>query len=1110
MKRKRLTVMICLIVCSLFMQFLPHGVSATVNPTSIGLTEFALKASQNGWGYVYGTYGQIITQSMIDGKARQYPSVFSEIMSDGRTAYQHAQKWIGHRAADCVGLMKAYLWWQGDSAGPSYVSAQDKSANGLYYSSAVRGSIPAIPDIHGLLVWREGHIGVYIGNGEVIESRGVEYGVVKTRLTDRNWTAWCKHPSISYPTTGWVSITGKSSYYRDGQYVTGMQVIDGKTYFFGPDGFRLTGFQSVGGQFYYFTADGTLPTGWQSIEGSRYYLGTDGIARTGWQNIDGQSYLFSPLGIMLTGWQEQSGAAYYLNSNGNPLTSSQEIDNRQLTFSPSGQLLTGWQMQGDNWLYYDRFGQPVSGMQLIDGMAYWFDENGVRQTGWQTVSGKPRYFDPATGAGLASGLQTAENQPVLINTDSSLNQTAGLFFSSGQVYWSDSSGNPFQGQQTLLAYPAGASLLESGEPVSVNLLFAADYTLQLKNQDTFDLDQTSLNLLDLADPVQTGQLATVGQILPPEAVLTAKWLSLDPSVASVDASGLVSAVGPGRTLIIYLTSTGEYASSQVTVLPDPASLPQDDSPLVLQPGRSADLATDILPGNLLTACAFSSSAPDVVSVSPAGRLLAIKAGTASIQVSLGGQVLLNRQIQVEIPLLGLSAKRTALTIPVGAEAPAFASLFPASATTAAINFSSSDPAVASIEADGTIKGNASGSAVLKVQADNHELTCTIQVSGTYPTLQIGNSGENVRQLQQRLFDLGYITGLVDGQFGPITEFAVTSFQKKLQWPLTGEADHALQIALQSDQAPQATPLAVAETLSVGDSGEAVFVLQQRLYELNFLKGKPDGNFTALTLQAVQTLQACNGWTMSGNVNYLTIRRLYDESIKAGRTTLKLGDGGYEVLMLQTRLKTLKYYLGGLDSQFSAAVDQAVRSFQTQAGLTADGQAGPLTQSRLFAENAPMTPAIPVAPAVPATLRSGSKGAAVLNLEKRLVALGYHYAVANDAYDALTVSSIKAFQRRAGLSQTGVADIRTQNRLNASTAPRSTTTFRIGSRGDAVRRIQQRLNQLGFSCGYADGRFGRATDRAARAFQRKAGLAADGILGSKTLARLFDASAPRAR
>lgn len=74
----------------------------------------------------------------------------------------------------------------------------DVGANQMYYNAAVSGTIDTIPDTPGLAVWHDGHIGVYIGNGEVIEAMGTKYGVVKTQLEGRGWTHWLQVPYISY------------------------------------------------------------------------------------------------------------------------------------------------------------------------------------------------------------------------------------------------------------------------------------------------------------------------------------------------------------------------------------------------------------------------------------------------------------------------------------------------------------------------------------------------------------------------------------------------------------------------------------------------------------------------------------------------------------------------------------------------------------------------------------------------------------------------------------------------------------------------------------------------------------------------------------------------
>ena len=61
----------------------------------------------------------------------------------------------------------------------------DIGANQMYYNAKESGPISTMPDIPGLAVWHEGHIGVYIGGGQVVEAMGTKYGVVKTELAGR-------------------------------------------------------------------------------------------------------------------------------------------------------------------------------------------------------------------------------------------------------------------------------------------------------------------------------------------------------------------------------------------------------------------------------------------------------------------------------------------------------------------------------------------------------------------------------------------------------------------------------------------------------------------------------------------------------------------------------------------------------------------------------------------------------------------------------------------------------------------------------------------------------------------------------------------------------------
>ncbi|MBQ4622386.1 MAG: peptidoglycan-binding protein [Bacteroidaceae bacterium] len=154
--------------------------------TAKGLVEYVL--AQLGRPYWYGTFGQAASKELYEQKKRQYPKQYTWDY-DGITAKVH----------DCVGLIKAYLWGNGpEDANPVYDLAQDLSANMMRDACKTKGVMETMPEIPGVLVFYNGHVGVYIGNGEVVECRSRKYGVYKSKLKDRPWTSWGYCPFITY------------------------------------------------------------------------------------------------------------------------------------------------------------------------------------------------------------------------------------------------------------------------------------------------------------------------------------------------------------------------------------------------------------------------------------------------------------------------------------------------------------------------------------------------------------------------------------------------------------------------------------------------------------------------------------------------------------------------------------------------------------------------------------------------------------------------------------------------------------------------------------------------------------------------------------------------
>lgn len=169
----------------------------------------------------------------------------------------------------------------------------------------------------------------------------------------------------------------------------------------------------------------------------------------------------------------------------------------------------------------------------------------------------------------------------------------------------------------------------------------------------------------------------------------------------------------------------------------------------------------------------------------------------------------------------------------------------------------------------------------------------------------------------------------------------------------------------------------------------------------------------------------------------------------------------------------------------------------------------------------------VAPDVPppsatvgrAVLRKGNRGAAVAEWQKLLIAVGLDIGPsgADGDFGAATDAATRSFQRTLHVADDGEVGPETWagcDRLFAFLAaqgapaadpgaPEFPGTVKLGSRGEAVRAVQQRLIDRGWNVpGGADGQFGRATDQVVRKFQAEKGLTVDGVSGPATWVALW--------
>ena len=230
--------------------------------------------------------------------------------------------------------------------------------------------------------------------------------------------------------------------------------------------------------------------------------------------------------------------------------------------------------------------------------------------------------------------------------------------------------------------------------------------------------------------------------------------------------------------------------------------------------------------------------------------------------------------------------------------------------------------------------------------------------------------------------------------------------------------------------------------------------------------------------------------------------------------------------LQRRLIELGWLSGKVTGTYDTATEAAVTAFQEKtAGIWTDGIAGPDTLRALYSSKAARS-SKPAAVNSSETLQYGSEGAAVTTLQKRLQELGYLAGSADGKFGVETQAAVIAFQQNNNLTADGKAGTATQSKLYSGTGNRASgnavkisgnnvggrdasgiastgyETLEFGSEGEAVRKLQNRLDALGYKPGYTDGKYGATTEAAVMAFQANNNLTVDGKAGPATQRALY--------
>lgn len=182
--------------------------------TNEHFVDWCLKMAEKKSPYWYGSCVYKASNSLLSRKSKQYPQHYG-FSRTSRYRKDIASKQV---VADCVGGCKGYAWTNGgqgvlESIGTDKTftskygsnGCPDKSASGMFAYCKTKGmdwgTIDTLPEIPGVALFTDGHIGYYVGNGYAVEWRGFNYGCVKTVVKQRTWKHWAKLPFIHYGDT---------------------------------------------------------------------------------------------------------------------------------------------------------------------------------------------------------------------------------------------------------------------------------------------------------------------------------------------------------------------------------------------------------------------------------------------------------------------------------------------------------------------------------------------------------------------------------------------------------------------------------------------------------------------------------------------------------------------------------------------------------------------------------------------------------------------------------------------------------------------------------------------------------------------------------------------
>ena len=457
--------------------------------------------------------------------------------------------------------------------------------------------------------------------------------------------------------------------------------------------------------------------------------------------------------------------------------------------------------------------------------------------------------------------------------------------------------------------------------------------------------------------------------------------------------------------------------------------------------------------------------------------------------------------------------------------------------------------------------NATKEAVLKVQmaydlpqtgiAD--EKTLEIIFGDCYRPLMVGDSGEDVKLLQEKLTELGYYWGSISGNFLDGTASAIETFQNEHGMEDSGKADVKTQELLYSitvRPTPSPTPVptpsptpgpyrAFKRTLAYGTKGDDVQLVQQRLMDLGFFTyHKTTTGYYKQTQEAVKQFQEKNGLKATGTVDEKTWNALFNEvDVASASSEAKAKRPMTYFIEVDVNNQVVKIWTFNEETQGYTDLD---RAFLCSTGTKSNPTPlGTFTLSGKRSKHAKFPN------------WGGGEARWWVDLDGTNAFHSVLYGASSDD-STLKVSSLNSLGKRAshGCIRLTVADAKwlyehveegiqvwvhesapadpelvyaiqpgklNKEKMMPNVTPeppvynydgsKSPATelrnLSLGKEGEDVYWLQMKLKELGFYTGTVTGQYREGTQKAVKAYQRARGLEADGTAGKQTLQYLYN-------